>query len=338
MIAKLLRTQIGLIALGSLLLAAAAGCAPTPTQLPQVTEPLPPAAFSPTAPLPTPVAFTATSLPSPQPPTDTALPPTATLPPTPVPATVTQAPAYNASGPYAVVNVAEDSVLVVHEAADAGSARVLALKYDDTGLMRTGRSQQAADVLWWELALPGSKTGWVNSAFLTEEVAVGTFCADARITSLLADLKRAYNTADGALYSSLVSPFHGLDVTYMHTGRTANYSTEEAKYVFTSTYVMNWGMHPASGLDVKGTFHEEVLPRLLEVLNAGYTLTCNAPGPGATNYTMNWPSRYQNIRYMALFKPGSPGVELDWRVWLIGFEYVEGKPYLFSMIHFFWEP
>ena len=74
------------------------------------------------------------------------------------------------------------------------------------------------------------------------------------------------------------------------------------------------------------------------MLNAPYILTCNAPGPGATNYTITWPSSYTNLRYMALYKPGTPGVEMDWRVWLIGFEYIEGKPYLFSMIQFFWEP
>lgn len=326
------------IAVGLFLLVLS-GCSPAPTIQPQVTSALPTAVQSPIFSLPTPNIIVATNPPPTPIPSDTAVLPSSTLAPsataTPLP---TQPPVIVGSGPYAVVNVAENSVLVVHETPDANSAKVVALKYNDTGLKRTGQSRQVGDDLWWEITLPDGRKGWVNSAFLTEQVEISAFCADERVKTLLANLKQAYNTADGALYSSLVSPRHGLDLTYMHTGRTANYNTEEAKFVFTSTYVMNWGVHPAAGLDVQGTFHEEVLPKLVEVLNSNYTLTCNDPGPGATNYVMAWPDRYANVRYMALFKPGTPGIDLDWKVWLIGFEYIDGKPALFSMIYFFWEP
>jgi hypothetical protein len=49
-----------------------------------------------------------------------------------------------------------------------------------------------------------------------------------------------------------------------------------------------------------------------------------------------WP--YAGIRYYNLYKPGTPGIELDYRTWLIGFEYIDGQPYLHSMVTVVWEP
>jgi hypothetical protein len=41
-----------------------------------------------------------------------------------------------------------------------------------------------------------------------------------------------------------------------------------------------------------------------------------------------WPHEFTNINYYTL-QPGSPGVELDWRTWLVGLEHSQGTPYLF---------
>ena len=49
-----------------------------------------------------------------------------------------------------------------------------------------------------------------------------------------------------------------------------------------------------------------------------------------------WP--YPNIRYYNLYKPATPGVELDFRTWLIGFEYINNQPFLHSMVTIVWEP
>jgi hypothetical protein len=38
------------------------------------------------------------------------------------------------------------------------------------------------------------------------------------------------------------------------------------------------------------------------------------------------------------YKPGAAGQEQDWRTWLAGIEYSKGKPYLFALLHLFWEP
>ncbi len=29
---------------------------------------------------------------------------------------------------------------------------------------------------------------------------------------------------------------------------------------------------------------------------------------------------------------------MDWHTWVMGIEYVSGKPYVYALIQFFWEP
>ena len=81
-----------------------------------------------------------------------------------------------------------------------------------------------------------------------------------------------------------------------------------------------------------------VLPKLLDVFNASYSLTCNSLGTAAQYGSEPWPNLYANINYYTTYKPGTPGVDLDWRYWLVGVEYVQGQPYVFGLIHFQWEP
>ena len=48
-----------------------------------------------------------------------------------------------------------------------------------------------------------------------------------------------------------------------------------------------------------------------------------------------WP--YTNIHYYNLYKPATDQ-QLDFRTWLIGVEYINGQPYLHSMVSIVWEP
>lgn len=303
------------------------------------TEQATPTASLPALPttLPTPVP---TQQPAPSLPPPTALPsplPSAT-PHTPVTIAPTPAQFTQVHNPYAVVLVAENDVLNVRRAPGADQPILTTLPPTATGVQLTGQVRNVGDSRWVEINLPGGGTGWVNAYYLTEQVTSAAFCADARIGQLVASLRQALIDGDGRLLGSLVSPTHGLDLTYLRTGNTANYSAEEANWVFQSDYVMDWGIHPASGLKVHGTFRETALPHLLDVLASTYQVQCNAPGLGGGNYTYLWPFRYRNINYLALHKPGPPGNELAWRTWIVGVEYVGGQPYLFALVHLFWEP
>jgi hypothetical protein len=240
--------------------------------------------------------------------------------------------------PYAVVLVEENDSLNARLMPGVNNTVVGALPAGATGIELTGKEAFVGDDRWVGAFLPEGRAGWVNAFYLTEQVPSSVFCTDPQNTQLLAHLRQALIDGDGQLLGSLVSPLHGLDVAYLHNGNTANYTPEEASWVFQSDYAMDWGMHPASGLMVSGAFRETVLPDLLDVLAAQYQTHCNIPDLGGGNYTYQWPGRYRNINYLVLHKPGPAGNELAWRTWIAGIEYVAGRPYLFALVHLFWEP
>jgi hypothetical protein len=242
-------------------------------------------------------------------------------------------------GPYAVIGVARNDTLNIREAAGINTKIVARLNHDTINLWLTGKEQTASGRRWVEVLRPGRPgTGWVNAAYLTEYVAPQVFCADPRAQAVLDQAASAFQKGNGKQLAALVSPLHGLDVTYLRTGSVANYTPEEAQFVFDSTYAMKWGTHPASGAPVTGSFHDLVLPDLLDVLNGKYETICNNPALGGHSYTFEWPPKYRNINFFALYKPGPAGQELAWRTWLVGFEYVKGEPKLFALMHLFWEP
>lgn len=301
------------------------------------------------APMPTPSPFilpspTASEIPTAGP---TAIPPTPTLaPPTPTivtPVVSTAIPAQPpaitpgaVSGPYAVVLVLPNDVLNIRSGPGVENRIVGAMAYNEIDITRTGPSARVGDSIWWEIQSRAGTRGWANSAYLTEYVAPSDVC-DPNALTLLDDLKRAVMNEDGVLLASLVSPRHGLEVWLWRSGRPINFDAEHARWVFDSAYVHNWGAHPASGLDTHGTFRQAVLPYLKDMYTGGLETRCNERGVPGWNIDA-WPEQYRNVNVYKLYKPGAPGVELDYRIWLAGVEYVGGKPYLFALIHFIWTP
>jgi hypothetical protein len=167
-------------------------------------------------------------------------------------------------------------------------------------------------------------------------VPVATFCADAQVTPLIESLKTALQTSNGALLASLTSPAHGMEVRYYRDGRTVIYDQAHAKFLFESSFEVNWGDAPGSGLPTTGSFHEVVIPDLLKLFNSSYTLTCNQLQVGGTTYQAAWPyaANYYSVYYAGTQANGN----MDWLTWLVGFEYVNGRPYLYALMPFRWEP
>lgn len=240
---------------------------------------------------------------------------------------------------YAVINVFPDDVLNIRSKPGVENAIVGTLQPDQSGLTRTGKTSSVGEDVWIEIQNPGGGTGWVNADFLTEHVPSVAFCADARVTSLLSNLKKAVNTTNGELLHSLVSPVHGVDVIYIRNGAVANYSPEEAAWAFQSTYEVNWGLGAGSGEVVTGTFQEIVLPALQDVFK-NESLTCNELKLGGATYVVEWSGEYVNLNFYSIHNPGNdPSYgDLDWRTWLAVVEYVEGQPYLFALLNYQWEP
>ena len=323
------RTLFSIIALAVLLMLSA--CKPSSVAVDTPTATLsPPPDVSPTAIIISPTEKPSpTSLPTGTAPAATQAQPTATPGSTTYPA----APA----SPLAVILVKPDDVLNIRSGAGIAHAVVGAFSSTAKDIQPTGLTATALDSPWLEVKNPAGGVGWVNAVYLTEYVAPAAFCNDARVTQLLEDFKQSLNNADGELLSSLVSPAHGLTLYYRRYTPSVNYTPAQASWLFHSTYRVNWGAG-ASGIDDIGTFREIPLPKLMDVLNAAsYEQRCNDQ-QAASMYLEPWPLTYSNINFYALYKPGSPDIEFDWRVWLAGVEYVQGKPYLFALIHFEWEP
>jgi uncharacterized protein YgiM (DUF1202 family) len=318
-----------------LLLLALSACAPapgTPTPQPPFITATPTLFLgSPIPPLNTPAPGVDTMTPVPASPA-----PFATFTPLTQP---TQPTPSGSSATYVVILVSENDVLNIRSGPGVENAVVGTLQPNASGLVRTGKTTLVGEELWAEIQNPEGGTGWVNSNFLTEEVASSAFCSDAHVTTLIQNLASAVKGTNDDTLAALVHSRHGLDARLWRYGTVANYTPEEASWVFESEYEVNWGPAPGSGENTLRTFGEALLPYLQEVFNASYTTHCNDPLDLATFSLDPWPPEYDNINFYTVYKPGTDQYGgLDWRAWTVGVEYVEGKPYLFSLVHYQWEP
>lgn len=163
-----------------------------------------------------------------------------------------------------------------------------------------------------------------------------TICSDPQVTTLIDSFKSAILTSDGPLLSSLVSPSRGMDVAFFRDGTVITYQPEHAKFLFETTFEVDWGAEPGSGAMKSGSFHDVVVPELVRIFNQPYTLYCNELKHGGATYELKWP--YQNEFYSIHFPGTQENGNLDWQTWVMGIEYVSGKPYVYALMQFFWEP
>lgn len=167
-------------------------------------------------------------------------------------------------------------------------------------------------------------------------VIVPAFCADPQPVTLINSLKTSMLTSDGLLLSSLVHPSRGMDVRYFRDGKVVNYTPEQAKFLFETTFEADWGNEPGSGLPKKGAFHDVIVPSLVEIFSQAYTLHCNELKYGGATYNPVFP--YQDDYYSIHFTGTDQYGFLDWRTWVVGIASENNKPYIYALIQFFWEP
>ncbi len=171
-------------------------------------------------------------------------------------------------------------------------------------------------------------------------VPVGTnpssICNDPQVTALIDSFKSAVLNANGPLLSSLVSPSRGMDVAFFRDGTVITYDQNHAKFLFETTYQVDWGAEPGSGAAKRGSFHDVVIPKLKESFNQPYTLHCNELSHGGATYELKWP--YQGEFYSVYYPGTEASGNMDWHNWVMGIEYANGKPYVYALMQFFWEP
>jgi len=182
---------------------------------------------------------------------------------------------------------------------------------------------------------PAIPTSIFTPSTTSMPAAAPNFCSDPKATALIDSLKRAMLNADGPLFSSLVSP-NGMEVRYFRDGTVITYTPEQANFLFETTFEANWGAEPGSGLDKTGAFHDVIVPALAEIFNKPYTLHCSELRHGGATYEVTWP--YDRDFYAIHFPGTDQYGYMDWHTWAAGIEYVNGKPYLYALMQFFWEP
>lgn len=161
-------------------------------------------------------------------------------------------------------------------------------------------------------------------------------CTDPQVTALIDSFKSAVLNSDGVLLSSLVSPTRGMDVAFLRDGTVITYDQEHAKFLFETTFEVDWGVMPGSGLAKKGSFHDVVAPELVKTFNQPYSLHCNELKLGGATYEADWP--YEGEYYSVHFPGTEANGNMDWQTWVLGVEKVNSKPYIYAVMHFFWEP
>lgn len=188
-----------------------------------------------------------------------------------------------------------------------------------------------------QIALPTTDASTPVAVLTSTPPPVSTnICADPQATALIDSLKTAVTTSDGPLLASLVSPTNGVDVAFFHNGTVVKYDQEHAKFLFETTFEVDWGAEPGSGAAKIGSFHDVVVPELVEIFNQPYTLHCNELKHGGASYPVTF--SYDKDYYSIYFPGTEANGNLDWHTWVAGIEYVNGKPYLYALVQFFWEP
>jgi hypothetical protein len=239
-------------------------------------------------------------------------------------------------GPYAVIQMPANSVLNIYSAAGASQPVVGSFPWNATNIMRTGATASADNTTWVEVQNPNGGTGWVNSSYLTEYVTSDAFCADTRVQMLIEQLKGSMNQSNGDMFASLIGPNHGAAINFWRDVPPVNYTNATARNIFTDATVYNWGTGPAGGpTGTLGTFAQIVQPDLAGVFSSNYQLGCENPSYAAGVAANAWP--YTNIHYYSITQPPTSNV-FDWKVWLIGFEYVNGAPYMYNTVHYIPSP
>lgn len=183
--------------------------------------------------------------------------------------------------------------------------------------------------------LPGV-TGTPPSGTTLPGTSTSGICSDPQVTALIDSFKKAVLNSDGMLLSSLISPTRHMDVAFFRDGTVITYTPEHARFLFETTFEVDWGAAPGSGEPVTGSFHDVVVPELVKAFNQPYTLHCNELKHGGATYELEWP--YQGEFYSVYFPGTEVNANMDWHNLVLGIEHVNGKPYVYALMLFFWEP
>ena len=173
------------------------------------------------------------------------------------------------------------------------------------------------------------------------EIEAGTaapvFCGDPATTALLDQLRTAVAEEDGRLLEELVHPERGLRVRLNWWNPEVLIAGNDVRQLFRAEKRQEWGTEDGSGLPIRGSFNEVVLPRLERDLLPATDRRCDEGVFGPTAGLTNLPEGYEAVRFYSLHRPAPAEQELDWGTWLVGIERWEGRYYVSYLVHYRWE-
>lgn len=254
---------------------------------------------------------------------------------------VTLTPRINIPGEMAVVFVSYEKSLYVYTQPGANQDILTTLSPHSTGIKPSGDYQWEGENLWYEVITPDGATGWVDSQNMIDQVGESEFCQDTRVYDLVYRLMDSIPNLEAEGLDDLISPRHGLRVRYSWWNPEVVYrSGEDLRNIFWDDTVISWGVSATEDVLIEGTFKDVILLSLQDTFR-DYSLNCNRieegmAGGGSRGYS-EWPFEYANINYISVYRPASPGDDLDWRTWAIGVEFIDNQPYILAMVQYTWE-
>jgi hypothetical protein len=261
----------------------------------------------------------------------------ASVSPTDVPASATAAAATTED--VAVVFVMEGDVLNVRSAAGVSNPIEYTIPPLAANVTFSGILQQVGNSQWAKVSLPGKPAGWVNSWFLTATKSSADFCADGDVDTLISDFLDAVKTQNVSMLKPLVSKTHGLVARHEWWNNGVHYPFNNIQNIFSDATTSDFGFADGSGLPIIASFKDTILqPMTDDLTSAVYSKKCNEIESGPTAGYVVWPYEYSNINYISLHIAGSATYDgMDWSTWVIGVEYINGKPYVVTIINYHWE-
>jgi hypothetical protein len=241
------------------------------------------------------------------------------------------------TGAYRVVFVTADDVLNVREGPGVESPVVGELAADAAGVAVEEQRQAIVQESTWVVVEQGNVEGWVNSRFLTEEVATADFCDNAEVLALLEDLGTAIASEDGLLLGTLIHPERGLRIRHDWWNPEIFIPGESAADLFTSSESYEWGTQDGSGFDIRGTFGEVILPTLAGDYLAATELGCDEIRSGATAGLVQVPEEYEPLHFYSVYRPATDESGFDWGTWVVGIDRWQGEYYIAYLVHFDYE-
>lgn len=214
----------------------------------------------------------------------------------------------------------------------------------------TGCSGKAGSRAEWpepveEIPTLGLEEPMEEAAAPTEEVlATRTpppFCEDRRVQEFAERFVWAVQTEDGEWLGGAITNRGGLNIRLEWWNTNVHFSKDEATQLFNDETSYDWGIADGSGAPVKGSFMEIVQPKLLDVVEGEYVFRCDTldfgVASGGSAGLVEWPEDIPARHYIAIYRPAPADQDLDWRTWVLGFEYIDGIPYISYLVQYHWE-